>query len=73
MTRRLYYTDAYLTTFPAEVVGRAEDGALLVRERKTATQFFLFTPSYGYTDSAWVRFGIVPAATAELAATEATP
>ena len=33
MTRRLYYTDAYLTTFPAEVVGRAEDGALVYLDR----------------------------------------
>jgi alanyl-tRNA synthetase len=33
MTRRLYYTDSYLTAFPAEVVDRAEDGALVYLDR----------------------------------------
>ena len=33
MTRRLYYTDSYLTAFPAEVVDSAEDGALVYLDR----------------------------------------
>ena len=33
MTQRLYYTDSYLTAFPAEVVDRAEDGALVYLDR----------------------------------------
>jgi alanyl-tRNA synthetase len=33
MTQRLYYTDAYLTTFPADVVDRAEDGTVVYLDR----------------------------------------
>ena len=33
MTERLYYTDAYLTTFPARVVDRAENGTLVYLDR----------------------------------------
>src|SRR3954452_8938342 len=33
MTERLYYTDAYLTTFSADVVDRAEDGAVVYLDR----------------------------------------
>jgi alanyl-tRNA synthetase len=33
MTDRLYYTDAYLTTFDAEVVGRSEDGRRVTLDR----------------------------------------
>ena len=33
MTERLYYTDAYLTTFPADVVDRAEDGTVVYLDR----------------------------------------
>jgi alanyl-tRNA synthetase len=33
MTERLYYTDSYLTAFPARVVDRAEDGALVYLDR----------------------------------------
>jgi alanyl-tRNA synthetase len=33
MTQRLYYTDAYLTTFPADVLDRAEDGTVVYLDR----------------------------------------
>ncbi|MFL5515958.1 MAG: alanyl-tRNA editing protein [Gemmatimonadales bacterium] len=33
MTQRLYYTDSYLAAFSAEVVDRAEDGALVYLDR----------------------------------------
>jgi alanyl-tRNA synthetase len=33
MTQRLYYTDSYLTTFPADVVERAEDGTVVYLDR----------------------------------------
>lgn len=33
MTQRLYYTDAYLTTFPADVLDRAENGAVVYLDR----------------------------------------
>ncbi len=33
MTERLYYTDAYLTAFPADVVDRAEDGIVVYLDR----------------------------------------
>jgi len=36
--------------------GRATDGALLVHESKTAVQWFLLTPSFGYREADWIRF-----------------
>jgi alanyl-tRNA synthetase len=33
MTERLYYTDAYLTAFPARVVDRADDGTVVYLDR----------------------------------------
>ena len=47
--------------------GRATDGALLVREGKTAVQWFLLLPSFGYREAEWIRFKEVAAATAAVA------
>ena len=33
MTQRLYYTDAYLTAFPASVIDRSEDGTVVYLDR----------------------------------------
>jgi hypothetical protein len=52
-------------------VGRASDGSLLVRESKTATQWFLLTPAFGYTEATWIRFEEAPTVASTVA--EATP
>ncbi len=52
-------------------LGRAADGSLLMRENKSAAQFFLLTPVFGYTEAAWIRFEEAPAVTAPVA--EAAP
>jgi hypothetical protein len=44
--------------------GRATDGALLVLESKSAVQWFLLTPSFGYREADWIRFEELPASTA---------
>ena len=47
--------------------GRATDGALLLLESKSAVQWFLLTPSFGYREADWIRFKEVPASTVAVA------
>ena len=41
-------------------LGRADDGSLLVYEKKTAVQWYLLTPAFGYSEAAWIRFSPAP-------------
>jgi hypothetical protein len=52
-------------------LGRATDGALLVRESKTAVQWYLITPAFGYREADWIRFAELPVSTA--AVSEVSP
>ena len=45
-------------------IGRAGDGALLVRESRTAAQWYLFMPVFGYSEADWIRFEEIPEPTA---------
>ena len=47
--------------------GRATDGALLVREGKTAVLWFLITPAFAYREADWIRFAELPVSTAAVA------
>ena len=51
--------------------GRAQDGSLLMRESKSALQWFLLSPAFGYTEAAWTRFA--PAATPVANAAQVSP
>ena len=41
-------------------LGRAGDGSLLLRESKTAAQWYLLTPAFVYSEAAWIRFEEAP-------------
>jgi hypothetical protein len=43
------------------VLGRADDGSLLVREKEAGSYFFLFMPVFAYRNEAWARFEETPA------------
>jgi hypothetical protein len=39
-------------------LGRAEDGALLMRTKQSAGYFFLYMPMFGTRDERWIRFPV---------------
>lgn len=54
-------------------LGRAGDGSLLLLESKTAVQWFLLTPAFGYSEAVWIRFEELPTSVASVAAGEKAP
>jgi hypothetical protein len=51
-------------------LGRAEDGALLIRTKQSSGYFFLYVPMFGTTDERWVRFPELKAESASPATAE---